>query len=440
MVKDGRDDFIEMLMTRGRHITFVIRTTTACNLKCTYCYQHKMNPTYMTKDHVQLVKDKIKSRIELQRKKYDNDFDMKFVFVGGEVSLNKYNIDILHGINEALSEIGITNYKSFEVLTNCYNMDDNFLRFLDVCKNKISNRLEILVSMDFNRDLTNKNRISLSNDTYDRVIENVRKLSDIGYKIVCNSVITDNTIEYNPRDIYNDLINTFKNGDIHHDINANYEYSINGEFNEKLISFMKTMYKIQTERMIKELDNPNIGSSRLLLLSLHSISYLLCYKDRLFCDLENCYGIEAIDDKHIVTFNCHGYTFNKNKRVFGELERSDKPNNINYYNALVGKIKNYNCNKCDLSPFCRQKCVCYGTDDRECVSFNKTMAILTVKAYYDVITSDMFYDKFLRYIKTHSRTGVKEYESWRDNKEFWLNRISKFKEVFKKYEQIYNRI
>lgn len=176
------------------NLSFSVWVTTACNLKCTYCYEGDDKPCmYLEKQQAERVVNyilkKIK-KIELERKKKIEVVNIELH--GGEPLINFQGLS--HFVNTA-NIILKDYYISYQMTTNGTILNEEILSFL---KQNIQN---LTISMDGDKYThDNYRKYVTGQGTYDRVKENSLKLlqvygDDLRIRMTFNSDMVDRLSE-----------------------------------------------------------------------------------------------------------------------------------------------------------------------------------------------------------------------------------------------------
>ena len=412
------DPFVRNITNKGDMMSIIFRTTSACNLRCSYCYQHKNTPTFITEKHLDKMKVKIQEIYDKRAKSQNKNHYTKLIFIGGEVSLNNINKKIL----EMMYTIKTDEVMWLEICTNAYEISDSFLDFLNFAR-KDNHFISINVSLDINKKIHDFNRKNIAGEgSYDKVIENIKKLKSLGFKVKTNAVISKEIMNtYDPEIVFENLKNIPADNK---NISYDYSFALEKSFNQKETEFITKILDLQINYAKECLNNCKLLDTKVFEASLECVSYTPLYINRLFCDIRMVYTFEAIDDENFIIAKCHGYTWsNKNNRddVF-LIYNSKNPSQKNMLKIMEANMDNYECNTCEFAPFCRQICLRYNRTT-ECVKINKQMAIRVKNAMKEIVKTDDFYNKIIEYFK---KFGEKlEYESWIKNKDLWKERIFK---------------
>lgn len=324
--------------------SLVVKISDACNLNCTYCgYYFTRGRTrlnmFMSIEVLEAMLQRTKEYSDLKDEK-----KIQLCWAGGE--------PLLAGLDFFFKIIELQNYffdNSFSILntvqTNGTLINHEWAQFFKEYE------FEVGLSIDGMRDTHNKHRPFRSGgETYDRVVENIELLRDVGIspRVLC--VIHP---EANGRDIFN------------HFISLGVQY----------IDFLPTLANYETKNWCTSFDS-NIGT---FLIDAFDAWYELDnpqIRVRLFADLvamilgappasctlrDNCSGHLTIEhDGSINNCECSGicgdavFRFNKNVKTtsFVEIEDIEIFKYLNQGTEHIGK----NCLECDVYYLCRAGC------------------------------------------------------------------------------------
>lgn len=412
------DPFIKNVTNKRDMMSIIFRTTSACNLRCSYCYQHKNTPTFINEKHLNKMKIKIQELYDKRKKTNNTNFYTKLIFIGGEVSLNKINKKIL----EMMYSIDTEEVMWIEVCTNAYELDDDFIDFLEFAR-KDKHFIAVNVSLDVDKKIHDINRKSISGlGSYDKVIENIKKLKALGFKVNTNAVISKNAMNtFEAKYVFDNLRNIPADRKT---ISYDYSFALEKSFNSTEIKFIKELLALQVEYVRECLANKKKVYTKIFETGLECISYSTLFINRMFCDIRMVYSFEAIDDENFIIAKCHGYTWsNKNDKdeIFLIYNSKDK-NQKNMLQLLEDNLDNYECNGCEFAPFCRQICLRYNRTTK-CIKINKQMALYVKNAMREIISTNDFYNKFVEYTKLYGEQN--ESFSWQKNEKVWKYNIEK---------------
>lgn len=144
--------------------------TEQCNMKCTYCFERNF------KNKIGKVSnDIIKKAIDLLFV-FDTGIEKKLTFFGGEPTLNIEGMEFAIDYYIKLKEKGYKNTIYFDINTNLLYINDKLIDLFKKIKKHAG--LYISVSLDGFKDINDTQRIDIhGNPTYEKIIENVKKLN-----------------------------------------------------------------------------------------------------------------------------------------------------------------------------------------------------------------------------------------------------------------------
>ncbi|MGL4404079.1 MAG: radical SAM protein [Fusobacteriaceae bacterium] len=414
-LEESYDPFVLNLTTKGNMATILFRTHSGCNLNCSYCYQKK-GTIKMNKNHI----DKAMREISLFYKKRNLNKIIgytKLVLIGGEVSLNnEMNKYILESIDK-IDEIKEAVYLSIN--TNLYNVNNDFIDLILHAKTKAKKimSVDIGTSIDFNRDIHNRYRIAMDGSkTFDNVVENISILKSHFPDLIIHAkaVITKEilTIESSS------LINSIK--EIKVDAFAmSMDYGIDTISDEEFKTMRGLMQFVKND-IVNSLKTKNKSKYQFDVFKLACLSYTLMYVDRTYCDVGKTLVFEAIDDNDIVIASCERYNYRSKEDNKFVIKSSSVEHqyidNTKLFNAVK---KTFECEKCNLKPFCRQLCFKQGSVNK-CKEINRKIANEIKELLKEIISIDGFYKLYTDYILIFGEKF--EHYSWTENKAAWEDR------------------
>lgn len=156
--------------------------TSRCNLQCKHCYQH------FEKNKYEIEKEKIIELIDYSISKGAK----KVILSGGEASLHPNYYEILNYLNDFDIEVSL--------VTNATLLKTELLENLSTDKFKFT------ISIDGNKEHHNERR---GNGAYEKTLNNLKKLKDIGFKTKANVTIDVNNYMDIPEILDIDLFDEF---------------------------------------------------------------------------------------------------------------------------------------------------------------------------------------------------------------------------------------
>lgn len=411
------DYFLRNITNKADMMSIIFRTTSACNMRCDYCYQHKTQPTFITEKHLPQIKVKLQELFD-ERKKLncDNKFYTKITFIGGEVSLTpKINRQIL----DMIASLDVNESIWLEVSTNGYDFSDDFKDFL-LYINKFKKFIRVNISLDINKLIHDHQRRSITGSkTYDNVLHNMQWLRDNNIRVNTNSVLTEYIINsYEADEVFTDVLNIECD---RRTINIDYAYSQRDRLNEKELRFLNRILQLQLDYCVRCLQSGKKLDMRVLNMGLECVSYSLFFVNRLFCDIRMVHTFESVNDKDFIISHCHGYTYSddaNDQKMF--INYNSLKSITNLKPAIAAVMSEYQCNDCELAPFCRQICLRYNKTTK-CVIGNKIIAELVKKYQTKIYESDRFLYYWMKYIEKYGENG--EFLSWTRNIKLYKERL-----------------
>ncbi|HBH0612317.1 TPA: radical SAM protein, partial [Clostridioides difficile] len=178
---------------------FTIFVTEDCNLRCTYCYEgndkKKENMSYETAD---------KTIDFICNKELESNSDYTTIVLhGGEPFINFDLIKYIHrDLVDRLSDKKIL----FDITTNGTIINDEIIEFI------AKNVKNISISIDGKKNIHDINRIDANGvGTYEKVMENGKRLIDKGIYVRARMTYNSNTVKYLYESVYDIAKQGFKN-------------------------------------------------------------------------------------------------------------------------------------------------------------------------------------------------------------------------------------
>ena len=140
----------------------IFALTNKCNLGCVYCQaksSHLKNGVMKKEDALKFVDIALSS----------SEKELDFEFQGGEPTLN---FDVLKAIVEYTETKKNDKIIRYNLVTNLYNITDEMIDFL------IKYNIGISTSLDGNLELHNSNRISVANNSFQNLKNNIKRLKE----------------------------------------------------------------------------------------------------------------------------------------------------------------------------------------------------------------------------------------------------------------------
>lgn len=140
----------------------IFALTNKCNLGCVYCQAKSSH----LKSGVMKKEDALKF-VDIALSSSEKELD--FEFQGGEPTLN---FDVLKAIVEYTETKKNDKIIRYNLVTNLYNITDEMIDFL------IKYNIGISTSLDGNLELHNSNRISVANNSFQNLKNNIKRLKE----------------------------------------------------------------------------------------------------------------------------------------------------------------------------------------------------------------------------------------------------------------------
>lgn len=418
------DPFLKSVVEKKNMASFNFRTTSLCNMECAYCYQHKKRPTYINKNHIPIFKEAL-YHIMKERKDRGIEYFIHGLFIGGEISLNKINMDMVKAIEDVLNRLGNHEWLWLDIVSNFYNLDDDLLDFISYLNKK--GYLEFLrTSLDFSKEIHDKHRLSKSHKgTWDIIVSNIKKVQNLGYKVQTNSVLTyDIILNYEPEDII-DMIQKIPADFVK--VTLDYEIYYKNNLNvDRIKYFVNTILKWQANDMIYRLNNGLQNKYITFNLKLDNLPLILFHHNRFKCDMIECYTFEAKNEKDLVIGKCHNWTYNADNELNSLFQVFDSEfddiKDISKKSILNKTIpESYPCKNCTLRGMCEECCLLHN-QKIECNPIKREIGKLLRHAYGIIMSSENFYEIW-KYYRNKVDGTTQEMNSLIKNEAFWKELI-----------------
>lgn len=228
------NNYIKSLTTQYLS-NMLLQVTKLCNFKCRYCAF--AGETNLERNHScqQMSWNTAKKAIDYLYKNSKFSQKLTIGFYGGEPLLN---FDIIKKATVYAAQLFVGRNLTFAITTNLSILSEEMIELFN------NYNFHICVSLDGPEKLQNKNRRFLNDGkgTYERVIENVKKLKhnlkDYAKKITINSV-TD------PEESYYDYVDYFNSEDLFKEVNIDYMRVDTSRLKHELVE--NPNYKIQSD-------------------------------------------------------------------------------------------------------------------------------------------------------------------------------------------------
>lgn len=317
-----------------------ITVTTACNLKCKYCYQGNHEGNLQISD---TSIEKMCTFIKNKMKDY-NDSSLHVVFIGGEPLLAYKKIyKIIDLLESSLPKVN----RKFYITTNGTILNDKIFSLL------YKKGIEVSVSIDGNKESHDKNRIDIHNKgTYEKVILGINKLHENGINVIARMTVSPDGVYT----FYDDVVNLYSKGIDR--INPVCDFTC--EWSDMQVEELKIAYKkLATWYLTME--------GKVSLTCFDGRFYSLLTRKQCFCNAGSGPHYTISTSGNI--YPCNYVTDNPEFNI-GNLEQIKTHSDIrNLYLQHLSNIEK-KCYKCEVTDFC------YG---RKCLFLNwKTSGYLNV--------------------------------------------------------------
>lgn len=308
---------------------YTIIITEKCNMMCSYCYQGvKKEQKYMQKDAVENV---VKFILE------KNTDDLKIKFLGGEPLLN---FSVIEEFVNKFNNHNLTSIK-YGITTNALLLDENIIEFLN------KNNFLVRVSIDGDKETQGLNRKCSVKNSYEILIDNIKKLINSGANAIARMTATSNTIGLISKNVEFLYSIGFRNICVGIDYSAKFSKEYIEKFEREILKVEKFYFDKQKEKAPFSLD---MIDGKII---------------KLVYESENGIRLCGAGRQHLV-INSDGTiypcTFVKNTQEFliGNIHNSNKVESNKLNEKIIGNINNNNnnkCDKCEISYFCHgMKC------------------------------------------------------------------------------------
>lgn len=307
---------------------YTLHITDRCNLRCKYCYENKGNQD--------LSFDNIKSILDFAVKNKEKKSNI--TFYGGEPLLKK---DIIYKTVEYCQKLEQENEFKFmySLNTNGTLIDEEFINFAR------QNLVHICYSIDGIKECHNLNRnFENGGNSYDVVVENVKKLLKEYSYVTVMMVVTTNNIQY----LYDNVKHLFELGFVSVIFSLDYTANWNDEYLKILRAQYKKLAKLYIEKTMNE-----------------EYFYLLPFEHKIDVHISKdkmCAERCQLGLKH-VNIGTNGKIYPCMQFVgINEFEIGDCINGIDPNKQLTLMKKSSKecsiCRECDLKERCKHTCGC----------------------------------------------------------------------------------
>lgn len=165
-------------------LNLILKTSSACNLRCSYCSVGKKdNSTLM---NLEMMKKSARWFIDYAKTKGEKE--LSIIFHGGEPCL--INPNVYQSCIEYINEISDGLEIKYDMQTNGTILNDAWIKLWQ------KNHIKIGISLDGDKRTHNLQRKDAnSNETYDVVIDNIKRMKSSGIKVATLMVVTKNSLE-----------------------------------------------------------------------------------------------------------------------------------------------------------------------------------------------------------------------------------------------------
>ena len=297
-----------------------ILTTTACNARCSYCFEKGIVPSYLSKENANKI-------INFILKNY-NEKPLHISWFGGEPLLN---YDIINYICEKIISNGISFNST--MISNGYLFDKVSPEML-----KLWNLKKVQITLDGVGAIYNeiKNYYGVHN-AFDKVISNIHYLLKNNIKVVIR-------INYNP-DNFILASNTI-----------DWIYSTFGSNNKLLNVYCVNIFDHNVKH-VNEIENNENNPYLVLTKKLIDYGYITDLKKlgfsmkRVFCGIYHNYFVINSDGN---IYKCE-HTCNDSSEIIGTI-KNDKVDECMYQKWLDIKLPSKECETCNVLPCCQGNC------------------------------------------------------------------------------------
>lgn len=308
--------------------SFTIYMTTACNFRCSYCYED-------FKENSQLNEKSLRETLDFIFNYGENE-KISLVFLGGEPLLNK---EMIYQSIDYINKYYPNRVVKYHITTNGSLVDEDFIEFMR------ENNFHVRLSFDGNKLSHELNRISKDSDScYEKILENIQKVhrSQLSYEI--RMTIAHNTIPYMFENIRFLHERGLSNIGMIMDVRLNLSEDLKKEFKsqvEKISAYYIQEYDKNSKLTIDQFDG------KLL---------------QFLCDFGNCFSMcdAGINNYKIMPngdiYPCSFLT-NNNKFIIGNIHNGvDIQKSRNIAISLFDKY-DAKCKGCQIRDFCHgMKC------------------------------------------------------------------------------------
>ena len=302
--------------------------TTACNFKCSYCYEDYNNSYQLNEESLRETLNFIFN--------YGENEKISLDFLGGEPLLKK---ELIYKCIDYIKTYHPYRIVEYYITTNGSLIDDNFVNFMK------ENKFHVRLSFDGNKLSYELNRISVDGESrYEKILENLQMIKNSGLSYEVRMTITHNTIPYMYENVKFLHENGLSNIGMIMDVRLNISENLKKEFKtqvEKIVDYYIQEYDKNTKLTIDQFDGK----------LLHFL-----------CDLGNCFIMcdAGINNFKIMPngdiYPCSFLT-NNSDFIIGNIHNGvDIQRSRNIAISLFDK-HDLKCKECQIKNFCHgMKC------------------------------------------------------------------------------------
>lgn len=316
----------------------VILTTTDCNARCYYCFEHGIEHVYMSEKTADAI-------IEYCKKKY-KEKRIAITWFGGEPLLN---FNIIKYITARLIEAGYE--LECHVTTNGSLVTDEMIDFFE--KNYVRFSFQITIDSVYDEYNKVKRYIDIEPEkAYDRTMQNVVKLINSGVRMMIRVNFASSKIEQ-AKEVYKTLIETLRIYDLSKvniymaPLSLPGDKEIISNFHGNIEHPFLQMVKIQREEGFPLHDLYN-EENEISLLSAYNLQ-----PSAISCGMNLSCRIVVNADGTL--YKCHRLVGKKDFAVGNVFDGEDMSNeHLNFFHDI--HITDDDCRNCDILPICQMGC------------------------------------------------------------------------------------